>query len=247
MQKNYRRIGLIVGLVLVCTARLGAQSVVGYGAAEAGGRGSSLFLLGLSASGAGTGWQPVASIQAYRLSFLTRVGTSTSTTTTTNNVFSPAVGLKYNTGVGATQFQVGYAFVNSSTENPVAVGTFPIPAASKNGVFVTAQGDYWGTGEHTAQFIASWNFGNEFLWSRVRAAQRIGGTDSPVMLGAEAGLLGGGTGAKDTWGFFVGPTLGFRVTPDFRLTLAGGYRANTSTPNNASGYAKVDFVYLFPH
>ncbi|HVX41900.1 MAG TPA: hypothetical protein VHB25_20230 [Gemmatimonadaceae bacterium] len=224
-------------------ARLSAQQFVGYGAAEAGGLGSSLYLLGVSASGAGLGWHPVASVEAYRLNFRSGPGTTTS-----NNVFSPSIGMKYQTATAATQGRIGYSWVSSSVDIPTTVSAFPIPAESKNGVFVVAQHDYWGTGEHTGQLIGSYNFANEFLWARGRAAKRMGAPTSPVMLGGELGFLGGGNtaGVSKTWGFFVGPMISLNTTKALKFDLSGGYRANTSTPNNASGYAELDFVYVFP-
>ena len=225
-------------------ARLSAQQIVAYGAAEAGGLGSSLYLLGASASGAGAGWHPVVSAEGYYLSF--RSGPST---TTHNSVFAPSIGMKYQTATGATQGRIGYAWVSSSVDVPTTVSAFPIAAQSKNGAFVVAQHDYWGTGEHTGQLIGSYNFGNEFLWARGRAAHRVGMPASPLMLGGELGFLGGGkppAGVSKTWGFFVGPMVSLNATPALKFDLSGGYRANTSTPNNASGYAELDFVYLFP-
>lgn len=238
---NFVRRAVLAGAVTLTAAwTAGAQQIVTFGSAEAGGAGSSLFLLGASASSGNVGWSPVVSLEAYRLNYRSGPGTTTS-----NNVFSPSVGMKYQTTTGATQGRIGYAFVSSSTEQPVTVGAFPIPASSKNGVFVSAQHDYWGTGEHTAQLLGSYNFGNEFLWTRGRIAQRMGGVDSPVMLGAEAGFLGGGENTK-TWGFFVGPTLGYRATQALRFTAAAGYRASTSASGNGTGYAKLDFVYILP-
>lgn len=233
--------GVAAAVALMATAHIAsAQQIVTYGSAEAGGFGSSLFFLGASASSGNLGWSPVVSLDAYRLSYRTGPGTTTS-----NNGFTPSVGLKYQTATGSTQGKIGYAIVSSSTETPSTVGIFPVAAQGKNGVVVSGQHDYWGTGEHTAQLIGSWNFANDFLWSRARVAQRIGAADSPVMLGAEGGFLGGGNGTK-TWGYFVGPTLGLRATNALRFTAAAGYRASTGTPSNGTGYAKIDFVYLFP-
>src|ERR1043166_5356666 len=123
MQRSFRWIGL-TGLVLTAVRALGAQQLVPFGAAEAGGRGSSLFLLGLSASGKGAGWQPVAQIEGYHLTFRTRTGTGASavTSSVSNDVIEPSVGLKYGTSESATQFRVGYAFVNSSSST---VGVVP--------------------------------------------------------------------------------------------------------------------------
>lgn len=239
--KNNARRSVLVAAALIAVARIaGAQQIVGFGSAEAGGAGSSLFLLGVSGSSGQIGWSPVVSLEAYRLSFRSGPGVTTS-----NNVFSPSAGLKYQTATAATQARIGYSFVSSSGDTPTTVGIFPVPASSKNGVFVAAQHDYWGTGAQTAQLIGTWNFANDFLWTRARVAQRLGAADSPLMLGAEGGFLGGGNNNK-TWGFFVGPTLGFRATPDLRFTAAAGYRAATGSASNGTGYAKLDFVWILP-
>lgn len=231
---------LVLAASVVCgVVPAAAQQVVGYGSAEAGGAGSSLFLLGASLSPGGVGIQPVAGAQVYHLNYPAGGGSTAS-----NNVFAASLGLKNQSTVGAVQGSVGYAWVSSSANAPVAVGTFPIPAQSKNGVFATAQADYWGTGEHTAQAIGSWNFANNFLWTRVRGAQRIGDVNSPVSVGAEAGVLGGGNSGATSWGFFVGPTLGLKVSQQLRLTGAAGYRAETSPRSFGTGYGKIDFVFV---
>ena len=242
MKYSPRHSALIAAVAIASAAQASAaQQIVTYGSAEAGGAGSSLFLLGASMSSGRVGWSPVVSVLGYHLTFPSGPGTTSS-----NNVFAPSAGLSYQTTVGATQAHIGYAFVGNSTATPTTVGGFPFPASSKNGVFTTLQGDYWGTGERSAQFIGSWNFANQFLWSRVRAAQRVGGVDSPVMLGGEAGYLGGGDNGAKTWGFFAGPTVTFRATPDLHFTAAAGYRANTTGTSVGTGYAKLDFVYILP-
>ena len=48
------------------------------------------------------------------------------------------------------------------------------------------------------------------------------------------------------WGWFVGPTISYRVMTELRLTAAGGYRTSTASNSIGSGYAKLDFVYLVP-
>src|SRR5438876_8349841 len=110
MHRTFRWTGLVAGIALAGGAfRAGAQQVVLFGSAEAGGLGSSLFLLGGSVSGKGLGWQPVASLEGYHLTFRSGPGRTTS-----NDVFAPSAGLKYNAGDGAAQVRVGYAFVSSS-------------------------------------------------------------------------------------------------------------------------------------
>ena len=249
MNQNSRlRILIAASALLSAGATAGAQQLVGFGTAEAGGLGSSIYLLGLSASGKGMGWQPTGTVEGYYL----RLPTSGSSTIT-NWVFAPSVGLKDNVTGGAIQARVGYSFVNSSVDfgntTGFPTGTFPVPTTSKNGVFVVGQGDYWGNGNMMGQAIASYNFGNDFLWSRLRGAEKLNNT-SPIMIGAEVGYLGGGTspnpGFTKTWGYFLGPLVSYQFTPAFRGTLFGGYRNNTNSGSIASGYLGVDGVYLFP-
>ena len=246
MNKNSRvRIFITSAALLGSVSVVNAQQVVAFGTAEAGGLGSSLFLLGLSASGSGMGWQPTGSLEGYYLRLPSGAGT-----TTTDWVFAPSVGLKDGMNGGAIQARVGYSFVSSSVNSGGAfpTSTFPIPTSSKNGVFVVGQGDYWGNGNQMGQVIASYNFGDEFLWSRLRGAEKLSG--SHVMVGGEVGFLGGGEsdvpGFTKTWGYFLGPLISYQFTPAFRGTLFGGYRNTTGTGGIASGYLGVDGVYIFP-
>lgn len=244
MNQNSRLRVLITAAALVGSASVaGAQQVVAFGTAEAGGLGTSLYLLGVSASPKGLGWVPTGTLEGYYLRLPNGLGG-----TTTDWVFDPSVGLKDAMRTGAIQARVGYSLVSSSVTfgGGFPASTFPIAASSKNGVFVVGQGDYWGNGDQMGQVIASYNFGNEFLWSRLRGAQKLSGSN--VMLGGEVGYLGGGNipGVSKTWGYFLGPLVSYQFTPAFRGTLFGGYRNNTTSGSIASGYLGIDGVYIFP-
>ena len=248
MNQNSRlRIVIAAAALIGSSAVAGAQQLVGFGTAEAGGLGSSLFLLGLSASGRGMDWQPTGTLEGYYLRFGGGSGS-----TVTQWVFAPSVGLKDAMKGGAIQARVGYSIVNSSTNfgnTTFPSGTFPVATGSKNGVFVVGQGDYWGDGNMMGQAIATYNFGTEFLWSRLRGAEKLS-NGSPIMIGGEVGYLGGGTsdvpGFTKTWGYFLGPLVSYQFTPAFRGTLFGGYRNTTNSGGVGSGYLGVDGVYLFP-
>jgi hypothetical protein len=233
MNVQLRR-GLHVAFIALAAAGSASGQLVTYGVGEVGARETRFLLLGAALSGGGTGWKPVVSAQAYHLSF--RGGS--------RNVFAPSGGLVYQTAGGAWQGRVGYSFVSGDNDLNRTTGT-SAAAASEDGVFTVLQGDYWGTGARSAQFISSYNFEDGFLWGRVRSAQRIGGVESRVMLGGEVG--GFVTGSPSPWwSMFLGPTLRYKVSNDFALTGAVGYAAGPDRFGGGTAYGKIDFVYLIP-
>lgn len=231
--------GLFAAVLGAAAPRTASAQLVVFGSADAGGQGSSLLLAGLTVSPGRIGVQPIVGLQAYHLTYRTGPGAAT----TSNDVIAPSLGLKSQNANSAVSLSGGYAFVSSSTRVPALAGPYPIPAAPKNGAFATAQGDWWGSGDRSGQAIATYNFANEFLWSRIRGAHTVGMKTSPLMLGGEAGFFGGGTGTK-RWGYFLGPIATYKVTPQLKVGGGAGYRANTSSGSYSSGYAKVDFVWV---
>ncbi len=210
---------------------LGAQgSVATYGSVEVAGYGEGSALLGTSWNSGRQGLGPVASIQAqtyrYRL-----VGSHAQA-----YAVSPALGLVNIMPTGAVQAQVGYSFVN--TEYPDAIG---LETGGKSGVFASAMGNYWGTGENTAQAIASYGFASEYYWTRFRAAHRLAPSATPIYLGGEVVVQG--SQRMSTSRYQVGPTLEYRFTPEFRMGVSGGYKGGN---NNyaGTGYGRVEFLVL---
>ena len=124
----------------------------------------------------------------------------------------------------------------------------------RSGTFVTAQGNYWGNGENSAQLIGSWGFASEYYWTRARAAHRLAPTANPIYLGGEFVLQGapngyllGSTGVRsgiNVTRYEVGPTIEYRVSPNFRVGGSGGFRGGNSASGANSGYARIEFLAL---
>jgi hypothetical protein len=92
-----------------------------------------------------------------------------------------------------------------------------------------------------AQVLGSFNFGNEFLWTRGRAGWRLTPT-SPLFVGGEAGILGGG----DSNAFLAqfGPLIEFRFNPQFRLTASAGLKVGVAEVEGNAAYGRLEFLWL---
>ncbi|MHB1263985.1 MAG: hypothetical protein ACYC1S_06130 [Gemmatimonadaceae bacterium] len=229
-----RLAGAAAAALVILPAGAAAQSVAVFGAAEAGGFGQSLALLGASATPGGEGIAPVAQVVGYTLRF--RSGSPA--VTTTANVIVPAVGLRWGMPGGATNVMVGYAIASNSSDFNPAVHT-GFPAEVSSGVTTSAQYNYWGQGERNTQFIASYGWKSNYLWTQARNAWRIG--ESPAYFGGEVGIQGS-TESGSKWLVNVGPVVQFRLSPGLRLGAGGGLRVQTDG-NRQSGYARLDFVW----
>ena len=243
MISSTRITSLAVALLLGVASTVSAQSLATFGSAEVAGFGEGSALLGTSLSTGHQGWGPVASLvaQTYRYR-------NTLTSHAQAYALSPSLGLQFTTPVGAVSGSFGYTFVNTQFDQVVSGGEL----GGTNGTFVTLQGNYWGTGENSAQIIGNYGFKSEYYWSRFRAAHRLAPATSPIYVGGEFVLQGtqqgyrlGNTGLRgpSQTRYQVGPTIEYRVTPAFRVGASGGYRGgNNNTPG--SGYARVEFLVL---
>jgi len=227
-----RRLALASGaaaLAFTLTASTaGAQAV--FGAAEVDGDDTRLFLLGAAFSPGGLGWKPFGSVVGYRLSFDNGVGT------TSRNVILPTVGLIRTTTTQSLSLGVGYAFSDDDTEIFV-----PVTAQSGDGVVASVGWDYWGAGNRMAQILGSFNFGNQYLWTRGRAATQLS-QGGPIFVGGEAGIMGGG----DENAFLVqfGPLLEYRFTSQFRLTGSAGLKVGVAEISGNTAYGRLEFLWL---
>lgn len=232
--------------VICFAATANAQSLATFGSAEAAGLGESSALLGVSMSSGASGWGPVGTLigQTYRFS-------SGANTFAQAYAVSPSVGVQNNMPTGSIQASVGYTFIHTdlklvsvpATDTPSPLPILGVETGSSNGVFISGQGNYWGTGENTAQVIASYGFGAEYYWTRFRAAHRLAPSDNPFYVGAEFVLQGTQKTTPSAMRYQVGPTLEYRVTPDFRVGVSGGYRGgNNNAPG--SGYVRIEFLAL---
>ena len=243
MISSTRITSLAAALVLGIASTLSAQSLATFGSAEVAGFGEGSALLGTSLSTGHQGWGPMATLvaQTYRYR---NVGS----TYAQAYALSPSLGLQYTMPVGSVSGSAGYTFVNTQFDQVVSGGEL----GGTNGTFVTLQGNYWGTGENSAQVIGNYGFKSEYYWSRVRAAHRLAPAASPIYLGGEFVLQGtqqgyrlGNTGLRgpSQSRFQVGPTIEYRFTPEFRMGASGGYRGGNNN-TAGSGYAHIEFLVL---
>jgi hypothetical protein len=251
MKENLGRGRILVAALVAWTGiagSAGAQQIVAFGAAEFSGERRSVQLLGFAVSSGLPGWSPVFTVTGLRFTF---PDTNALGAVTTVDAFAvaPSIGMRYQTETRATGLHVGYIFVDEA--QPVT-GVVGAPVGSSDGVFVTFQHDYWGRGERIAQVIASYNFGGEYLWSRVKGGVRFPNFTSPLFIGAELIVQGGGgdaaLGIPDTWVLQAGPALMFQLGPNFRLDLSGGVRVPIDDPANegTGGYGRIEFVAVLP-
>jgi hypothetical protein len=222
----------------------GAQQIVAFGAAEFSGERRSVQLLGFAASSGLPGWSPVLTVTGIRFTF---PDTNALGVVTTVDAFAiaPSLGVRYQTETRATGIHVGYIFVEEDQAIAPVAG---VPVGSSDGVFVTFQHDYWGRGERIGQLIATYNFGGEYLWSRAKGGVRFPNVTSPLFIGGELIVQGGGEGSPDTWVLQAGPALMFQLTPNFRIDLSGGVRVPLEDPANegTGGYGRIEFVAILP-
>ena len=244
MTKTTRIVNLAAALSIGLAASLNAQALATFGSAEMAGFGEGSALLGTSLSTGHMGLGPMATLvgQTYRY----RNGVSSHAQA---YAISPSIGLQYSMPTGAVSAGVGYTFVNTQFDGLISGSEL----GGRSGTFVTAQGNYWGNGENTAQLIGSWGFASEYYWTRARAAHRLAPSANPVYVGGEFVLQGAPNGYLNSVGnrtginvtrYEVGPTIEYRVSPDFRVGASGGFRGGNNAAGANSGYARIEFLAL---
>ena len=244
MTTTIRIAKLATAVSLGFAVSLNAQSLATFGSAEVAGFGEGSALLGTSVSTGHMGLGPVATLvgQTYRY----RNGVNSRAQA---YALSPSAGLQYAMPTGAVSAALGYTFVNTEFDGIITGNEL----GGRSGTFATAQGNYWGDGENTAQLIGSWGFKSEYYWTRARAAHRLAPTAQPVYLGAEFVVQGAPNGYLLPSGarsgvtvtrYEVGPTIEYRATPAFRVGASGGFRGGNTASGANSGYARIEFLLL---
>jgi hypothetical protein len=246
MKEHFRRSRTLVGalVALSCVASsAGAQQVVLFGAAEVSGPvHRDVELLGFAVSSGLPGWSPVLTVTGLRFAFPDGFGG-----TADAFAIAPSLGMRYQTATGSAGLHLGYIFVDDP-----APGVTGSPVGSSDGVFATFQADYWGQGDRIGQFIASYNFGGNYVWTRAKGGTRFGSLTSPLFVGAEVIFQGGGEdtalGIPNSWALQAGPVLMFQLTPNFRLDLSGGVRVpiDDLADEPTGGYGRLEFVAVLP-
>lgn len=219
---------IALAAITLVGSHLPAQAV--FGAAETDDDRVRLFLLGGVWAPGGLGWKPYGSVVAYNVSF------PTGTARQSNNVVLPTVGLMHAMPTQDVEFGIGYAFSSEEFNQPLLVS-----APSGDGVVGSFGWNYWGNGRRSAQALASYNFGNSYLWSRGRAAVPLTAT-SPLWVGGELALMGGGDPSAYLAQF--GPTIEYRFTNQFRLGGSAGLKTGISNVTGSAVYGRIEFLWL---
>jgi hypothetical protein len=234
MKNTIRIASLAAALSLAAAPAASAQALATFGSAELAGFGEGSALIGASLSTGRRGLGPVANLVAQTYRYRSGLNSHTQA-----YAISPSIGLQNAMATGSVQAMVGYTFVDTEFGGIVAGNE----TGGRSGVFGSVQGNYWGNGENTAQFIGSYNFKSEYYWTRGRAAHRLAPSAHPVYVGGELVLQGSQDFTPSIFRYQVGPTIEYRVTPDFRVGASAGFRGgNNSAPG--SGYARIEFLKL---
>lgn len=235
MNRTISKIFALAAAVGASASVAGAQVSI-FGSAQAAGLGEGSVVLGASASKGGPGVSPVAQIVGVGYRYRTGPGT-----TGNGSSIIPSIGLKSQSTTGSLTGLVGYAFANGSGTPAFA---FSGEGGSENGVVASVAANHWGDGSHALSAMASWNFKSDYLWSRLRAAHQLG-QGSPVFAGGEFVAQGTNKNNYSAYRLQVGPTIEFRMSPNFRVGASGGYRTDTQS-HVGSGYLGVEFLAIVP-
>lgn len=212
-----------------------------YGSGEFDTRNSQFYLLGMYVGMGGLGWSPYFNVNGYALHY--RPNHLLDNTATLTAV-SPTLGLAYAGRTGGVSFGAGYAFVHN--ENPGAPGA---EGGGSSGVTASFGAYHNGTGRRAmrTQLLSNYNFGSQYVWARGRASVPFGNSlVHPARIGAEVVGQGGGKNGNTSNAFQFGPTLEYGWTPQFRTTLAGGYKSvggSSFTSRDNAAYVKLEFSF----
>jgi hypothetical protein len=200
--------------------------------AERDSDGQSLYLLGGWLGGARAGWNPVAGITAYRLEYGDDAVASTVVWAA-----NPYVGLRHQWAAGGVQANVGYSFRDMDDGAFDPSGRQQVTSGLTTGV----QADLGADAFHT-QTIATYSWGDDnWLWSRLRASQRVAGAGAG-WLRAGADLVYQGNDSYHA--YEAGPVLEWRAAPGVAVVAGGGWRHGVVSGGTSSdlGYARLELV-----
>jgi hypothetical protein len=176
---------IIISAITLAAAPAHAQwSGSVYGTAEFDTNDTNLLFAGVSMSPGGGDVAPVFGLQAYRLSYKSGSGT------TEVFVVKPSAGLRFRLSPQASaNLSLGYAFANKD---------FPATSVSTaadqgDGVVLSGGLDLNPAASNVSwQALASYNFGSESFWGRVRAPIKLRTSESgTVSLAPEVAFLNG--------------------------------------------------------
>jgi hypothetical protein len=214
MKAITRAVTFVAALAIVAMPLQAQWSGSVYGTGEMDTNDTNLLLAGLSLSPGGGDIAPIFGIQGYRLSY--KIGSGTNTV----YAFKPSVGLRFRLSPDASATaSVGYAF----TDKNVPATALASSADRGDGVVVAGSLDlHPSTSNISWQGMASYNFGSESLWARLRAPIGLRTTENgKLSLAPEVSFINGGgynaiqPGAVVLWqgnsGFGFGAGVAFNM------------------------------------
>ncbi len=157
-----------------------------YGTAEFDTNETNLLLAGVSLSPGGGDVAPIFGLQGYRLSY------ATGTANTTVYAFRPSAGLRFRMSPDlTTTASIGYAF----TDKDAPATGLSSGADTGDGVVVSGSFDLHPAASRVNWLgAASYNFGSESVWARLRAPVALNNTESgKVSLAPELSYIHGGS------------------------------------------------------
>jgi hypothetical protein len=240
---NFRKTWIVVTAIagLVAPAVLHAQSTIHpsfFGSTEFDTKGTNFYLLGTYIGfPTGGAWSPYFEADAYHLNF--PAGAKRQSL----NAVNPTIGLQHNAARASVSFGVGYSFVSSNASG----ASLNTERGGESGVTASFGANSTGPGErpYQTEFLANYNFGSSYLWSRARGSVPAGTSAAhPLRVGLELVGQGGSHNGSSTHAFSVGPFFNYQVTPQFKTGLAGGakfYGSNGTTGSGTAAYIKWEF------
>jgi hypothetical protein len=211
-----------------------------YGSAEWDTQDSEFYLIGMYVGVAKLGWSPYLNVNAYRLNYVDRRPPPQGGPRNLSAI-SPTLGLAYAGRNGGFSFGGGYTWTDF--DDPGAPGA---EGGGSSGPHVAFGAYRNGSGDRPwrLQFLSNYNFGAEYLWTRLRANTPIA---ERVRVGAEFIAQGGFEEGSESSVFKVGPTVEVAWTDNFRTGAvvgwknSGGNRFPDGRENAA--YFKLEFSF----
>lgn len=221
-----RTLTVAASLALPVTAAAQDYTVYTVGAVDGGD--ANLQLVGLSVRPGGYGWQPVGSLQVYRLGYPGGTGDVTVWSVT------PAVGAGYRAPVGSVEAKVGYAFQEDDQSDILFF------EGGGGGLKSSLQANYWGS-EPEMQGLASYGWEDNSLYSQAQATYGIANLDpGKISAGGEVAWQGDLSDPRRYRALQVGPVLRWSSGGGLISALSGGWKDSNF---DDTWYLKLLFVY----
>jgi hypothetical protein len=209
-----------------------------YGSAEMDTEDSEFYLVGMYAGVAKLKWSPYLNVNAYRLNYVDRLAADEAKNL---SAISPTVGLAYAARNGGFSFGGGYTWTDSDDAGaPGAEGGGSSGPHAAFGAYRSGTGDRpW-----RLQFLSNYNFGAEYLWTRLRANTAM---RDRLRVGAEFVAQSGFEEGSGSNVFKVGPTVEVAWTDSFRTGAVVGWKTSGGErfldERESAAYFKLEFSF----